>query len=112
MFVWGSQAFLYLDAHRAPATRLVNDFPIVAVKYWTSDRTASLLGAWRVSPPAIIVEGAATTPLLRPATVGSGVGQSDTVAVLRQFVRAHYKLKASFGDDDQFSDIYIYAPTD
>ncbi|HEX7491067.1 MAG TPA: hypothetical protein VF337_05135 [Candidatus Limnocylindrales bacterium] len=112
MFVWGSRASLYLDAHRPRANRIVNDFPIVAAKYWTSDQTAALLEAWTASPPAIIVEGAATTPLLRPATAGRGAGQPDTVAVLRQFVRANYNLKASFGDDLQFSDIYIYAWTD
>jgi hypothetical protein len=86
---------------------VVDNFPIVAVRYWTADRTEALLRRWQASPPAIIVEGSSTTPLFRPATSDPGSGGPDTVAPLRDFVRANYRLTASFGDSDQFADIYI-----
>jgi hypothetical protein len=107
MFVWGSEAVLYLGADRTPADRVVDNFPIVAVRYWTADQTAVLLHRWQASPPRIIVEGSSTTPLFRPAASGPGAGGPDTVAPLRDFVRANYRLTASFGDSDQFTDIYI-----
>lgn len=107
MFVWGSEAVLYLGADRTPADRVVDNFPIVAVRYWTADQTAALLHRWQASPPRIIVEGSSTTPLFRPAASGPGAGGPDTVAPLRDFVRANYRLTASFGDSDQFTDIYI-----
>ena len=107
MFVWGSEAALYLGADRTPADRLVNNFPIVAVRYWTADQTEGLLRRWQASPPRIIVEGSSTTPLFRPAASGPGAGGPDTVAPLRDFVRANYHLTASFGDSEQFADIYI-----
>jgi len=109
MFVWGSEAVLYLGADRTPADRVINNFPIVAVRYWTADQTDALLQRWQASPPAIIVEGASTTPLFRPAASGPGAGGPDTVAPLRDFVRANYRLTASFGDSDQFADIYIFS---
>jgi hypothetical protein len=107
MFVWGSEAVLYLGADRTPADRLVENFPIVAARYWTADRTDALLQRWQASPPAIIVEGSSTTPLFRPAASGPGAGGPDTVAPLRDFVRANYRLTASFGDSEQFADIYV-----
>jgi hypothetical protein len=107
MFVWGSEAVLYLGAERTPADRVVDNFPIVAVRYWTADRTEALLRRWQASPPAIIVEGSSTTPLFRPATSAPESGGPDTVAPLRDFVRANYRLTASFGDSEQFADIYI-----
>lgn len=107
MFVWGSEAVLYLGADRTPADRVVENFPIVAVRYWTADQTAALLHRWQASPPRIVVEGPSTTPLFRPAVTGPGAGGPDTVAPLRDFVRANYRLTASFGDSDQFADVYI-----
>jgi hypothetical protein len=110
MFVWGSEAVLYLGADRTPADRVVNNFPIVAVRYWTTDQTEALLRRWQASPPGIIVEGSSTTPLFRPAASGPGAGGPDTVAPLRDFVRANYRLTASLGDSEQFADIYILTP--
>ena len=75
MVVWGLDAGLHLEADRMPATRYVNVFPVVAIKYWTAERTAALLKEWQESPPGIIVEGLSTQSLLRPPAEGAEFGR-------------------------------------
>jgi hypothetical protein len=107
MFIWGADSQLFLDSARIPASAIVDDFPIVAVRYWTADRTAGLLADWQASPPTVIVEGRSTTPLFRPAASGPGSGGPDTVTALREFVRTHYRLVASFANGDYYDDVYV-----
>ena len=111
MFIWGADSQLFLDSARKPASPIVDDFPIVAVRYWTADRSAGLLADWQASPPTVIVEGRSTTPLFRPAASGPGSGGPDTVAALRAFVRSHYRLVASFANGEYYDDVYVFVAT-
>ena len=111
MFIWGNDPEQYLAANRAPYGRYVNQFPMVTVGYWSADRTAAVLASWQASPPALIVEGPAQVPMFRPPTDIGGVGYLDLLGPLRDFARAHYRLVASFGDGDNFDDVYAYVPS-
>jgi hypothetical protein len=108
LFVWGSETGLYLDSERAAYDRYVYEFPLTTAGYWSPSRTAALAAAWRASPPDVIVEAPAVVPMFRPAGAVVDARAFDTLGPLRDFVRAHYTLAASFGDQDYFGDVYLY----
>lgn len=110
VFLWGNDSYIYLVAERSPYDRFVYQFPMVTAGYWSPDRTATLLSAWVSSPPAVIVETPATVPMFRPKTDTSDPRTYDTLVPLRDFVRAHYRLAASFGNDAVSEDVYVLAP--
>jgi hypothetical protein len=100
VFVWGSDPGLYLVSERNPYDRYVYEFPLITAGYWSPDRTATLLLAWRASPPPVIVESPASVPMFRAPQNSTDPPPYDTLAPLRDFVRNHYRLVATFGDHD------------
>jgi hypothetical protein len=111
VFLWGNDTDIYLVARRNPYDRLVYQFPMVTAGYWSPDRTAAILAEWTASPPAVIVETPATVPMFRPKTDTNDPREYDTLAPLRDFVRANYRLAASFGGDAVAEDVYVLTPT-
>jgi hypothetical protein len=109
LFVWGDDPALYIYSGREPYDRFVYQYPLVTPGYWSTDRTAALLAEWEVSPPQVIVEAPAAVPMFWPRAVGSygfDLRNLDTLTPLRDYVRGHYRLAASFPD----SDVYVYSP--
>ena len=107
LFVWGDNAALHLASDRKPYGRYVYQFPIVTPTYWSTGRTAALLAAWSKSPPSVIIESPSDVPMFRPA-VPLDDRVLDTLAPLRDFVAANYRLAATFGGSGDFGDIYVY----
>jgi hypothetical protein len=108
VFLWGNDTDLYLVARRHPYDRIVYQFPMVTEGYWSPTKTAALLAEWKTAPPDVIVETPCTVPLFRARANTTDPRDYDTLGPLRDFVRAHYRLKASFGAGDEGEDVYVY----
>ena len=98
LFVWGDDPVLYVTTGRPPYDRYVYQFPMVTAGYWSADRTAALLQAWRSSPPALIVESPTPVPLFLAADADIDTRNLDTLGPMRDFIRANYRAAGTFGD--------------
>jgi hypothetical protein len=108
VFLWGNDTNLYLVADRSSYDRIVYEFPMVTAGYWSPDKTAAVLSEWMSSAPDVIVETPCTVPLFRPRANTTDPRDYDTLGPLRDFVRAHYRISASFGSGDMAEDVYVY----
>jgi hypothetical protein len=54
------------------------------------------------------VESDSPVPLNRPKSAGGDSRELDTLGPLRDFVKAHYRLAASFGETAAFDDVYVF----
>jgi hypothetical protein len=111
VFVWGNDTDIYLVSKRDSYDRHVYQFPMVTPGYWSPERTAAILASWVASPPPVIVESPASVPMFRPTPDPATPPNYDTLAPLRDFVRAHYRLAASFGTGGNVEDVYTYMPS-
>ena len=102
LFVWGDDTDLYLSSGRTPYDRYVYQFPMVTAGYWSADRTADLLAAWRATPPAVIVEVSSTVPMFEPPADSPDPRSFDTLGPLRDFVRDNYRLAATAGTNNVY----------
>jgi hypothetical protein len=108
MFVWGYDPYLYLETDTLQSDAYVYLFPLITPGYGSADRTAAVLERWRTDPPRLIVESDSPVPLNRPKSAGGDSRELDTRGPLRDFVRAHYRLAASFGETAAFDDVYVF----
>jgi hypothetical protein len=111
VFLWGNDTYIYLVANRPSYDSHVYQLPMVTAGYWTPDKTAAILAAWTAAPPDAIVETPATVPMFRPQPDPPTLPNYDTLAPLRAFVRANYRLEATFGSGGDIEDIYVLIPT-
>jgi hypothetical protein len=106
IYLWGNDAYIYLQSGRSPYDRHVYQFPMVTKGYWTPQKTAAVLAEWEASPPPVIVETRSAVPMFRAAYEPDQPPNYDTLGPLRDFARSHYRLAASFDDHD----IYMFDP--
>jgi hypothetical protein len=100
VYLWGDDAYIFLQSDRRPYDRHVYQDPMVTKGYWTPAKTAALLSEWEASPPPVIVETRSAVPMFRAPYEPDRPPNYDTLGPLRDFVRGHYKLAATFGDHD------------
>ena len=111
IFVWGNDTDIFLVSDRDPYDRHVYQFPMVTPGYWSPDKTAAILATWMATPPPVIVETPASAPMFGPTPHPATPPNYDTLAPLRDFVRTHYRLAATFGSDDDMEYVYTYTPS-
>jgi hypothetical protein len=110
LFVWGYNPRLYLTTKLDPNSEYAYMFPLLTPGYGSAERTAALLNEWQARPPGVIVEVPSSVPLNRPPQEAWDQRDLDSLDPLRDFVRSHYHLAASFGGPDQFADVYVSGP--
>jgi hypothetical protein len=83
---------------------------MVTPGYWSTAKTAAILATWMAAPPPVIVESPASVPMFGPTPNPPTPPNYDTLAPLRGFVRAHYRLAATFGSGGDIEYVYTYTP--
>jgi hypothetical protein len=100
LFVWGNRPQLYTLTQRAPASRYVYLLPLLTPGFTSDQMVSDVIGGWRASPPAVIVDAGSAGPgvpgmpaLLIPRLTEVGDNREvDLLDPLRDFVRERYVL--------------------
>jgi hypothetical protein len=102
LFVWGDDPALYLLSGLSPSDRYLYEFPLITPGYGSPARTAAVVEEWASHPPAVIAETPSAVPLFRAPQSDSDDRNLDSMGPLRDFVRRHYVIGASFGAIDLY----------
>jgi len=107
VFVWGNDTGLFLASGRSPYDRYIYQYPLVTFGYASPEKTAAILRAWTASPPTVVVEAPANVPMFDQPSAHAAPFDDDTLAPLRDFVRGHYHLVATFGSGGDVEHVYL-----